>query len=257
MTKSATKKSPKINLAVVSPTYNEVKNIENLLTSLYAVSVQHPDVDFSIIIIDDSSPDGTAVEGRRIAEKLRSKNFNVNVWVRKAKDGLGRAYIYGFKKLLKEMPQVTHVLQMDADLSHDPAYISGFIYQAKNGAEFVVATRYRPGGGTPDWSFYRKLLSRGGNLYTRTILSTKITDYTGGFNLYSRKLLEKLDLDTLRAKGYGFLIELKYRALKASKYTSEIPIVFLDRKHGSSKIPKSTLFKNLVLVPMIKVSKHR
>ena len=252
MAKTSTKKHPKIHLAVISPTYNEVKNIDSLITSIHSISVHHPEVNFSVVIIDDNSPDGTAVEAERIKKDLSAKNFKITVLVRKAKDGLGRAYIYGFNKIIKEMPEITHILQMDADLSHDPQYISGFIHQAKEGADFVVATRYRPGGGTPDWSFYRKFLSRGGNLYTRAVLGSKISDYTGGFNLYSRELLSAMNVDTLRAKGYGFLIELKYRALQLSRHTAEIPIVFLDRKHGSSKIPRSTFIKNFILVLEIK-----
>lgn len=243
-----------LKIAIVTPTYNEIGNIERLLTEIRKATDEHLDDSFTVFVIDDSSPDGTADLVTSLSPKLKTKNFSVELIVRKEKDGLGRAYIHGFKQVLKHSKKFDYVLQMDADLSHNPAYITGFLHQAKDGADFIVASRYINGGGTPDWPLYRQALSRGGNAYTRVMLGRKISDYTGGFNMYSAKLLKKMDIDTVQAGGYGFLIELKYKALKNSKKTTQIPIVFLDRQHGSSKIPKSTLVKNFFLVFKIRMN---
>lgn len=241
-------KSESLRLAIVTPTYNEIGNIEKLLSSLQTVSSEHPNDLFTVFVVDDSSPDGTADLVEILRPKLKTENFDINLIVRKEKDGLGRAYIHGFGKVLSHPSSFDYILQMDADLSHNPAYITGFLRHAKQGADFIVASRYITGGATPDWPFYRKLLSRGGNIYTRLFLSRKVTDYTGGYNMYSTPLIQKIDTDTLTAGGYGFLIELKYRAVKAADKIGEVPIVFLDRENGTSKIPKSTIIKNLALV---------
>ena len=244
-----------VKIAIVTPTYNEIGNIERLLTSIQKVSVEHPKDAFTVFVVDDSSPDGTADLVASLAPKLKTTNFAVELIIRKEKDGLGRAYIHGFKKVLAHKAAFDYILQMDADLSHNPAYITGFLHQAREGADFVVASRYITGGGTPDWPLHRQALSRGGNWYTRLMLGTAISDYTGGYNLYSAQLLKKMDIDSVQAGGYGFLIELKYRALKNATKTTQIPIVFLDRQHGSSKIPKSTLVKNFFLVFKIRSGK--
>lgn len=244
-----------VRFAIVTPTYNEVGNVETLLRSLQQVSGEHSKDEFTVFVVDDSSPDGTADLVKILAPKLKTKNFSVKLLVRKEKDGLGRAYIFGFKKVLADKQKFDYILQMDADLSHDPAYITGFLHQARNGADFIVASRYINGGGTPDWSWYRKTLSRGGNLYTRMLLGSKITDYTGGYNMYKTALMKKMDVDAIQAGGYGFLIELKFKALKNAETVAQIPIVFMDRKHGSSKIPRNTVVKNFILVPKIRYGK--
>jgi dolichol-phosphate mannosyltransferase len=141
---------------------------------------------------------------------------------------------------------------MDADLSHNPKYIPQFIELAKD-TDLVIGSRYVKGGGTADWSWNRKFLSRGGNLYTRAILDKRISDYTGGFNLYSEKLLRSLPMDDIYSKGYGFLIDLKYRALGKSKSVAQVPIIFTDRLHGKSKMPKNIIISNLILVPKIRL----
>ena len=145
-------------------------------------------------------------------------------------------------------PQVDVLCQMDADLSHDPGRIPTMVEAARRGADFVVASRYVPGGGTPDWGLHRKILSRGGNTFIRLVLNRTLTDYTGAFCLFSRDLLHQLDVSSIAANGYGFQIELKHRASKAARVIVEVPLVFLDRRFGESKIPKSTLLTNFVLV---------
>lgn len=242
------KKPVTIRLAIAIPTYNEAKNIEKLATSVRD-AVRGLNINCKLLIIDDSSPDGTGKIADRLAASLSDKNFLMQVLHRSEKDGFGRAYIAGFKELLEQ--DFTHILQMDADMSHNPDYIPSFV-AASEKADLVVGSRYVAGGSTPDWPLNRRLLSRLGNLYARLILGSRIHDYTGGFNLYTTALLKSFSLDTLQASGYGFLIELKYRAIRNSHGVYEVPIIFFDRAHGVSKMPKSTIFKNLILVPKLK-----
>lgn len=242
-------------IAIVTPTYNEASNIERLLSSLQAVSKKEKEHSFTVFVVDDSSPDGTAAVVKKLQPKLKTKNFEVKLIVRKEKDGLGRAYIFGFNQVLAEKVPFDYILQMDADLSHNPEYISDFLKIAKKDTDLIVASRYIPGGATPDWPLYRRVLSRGGNFYTRLFLSRKVTDYTGGYNMYSVSLMKKIDTQTITAGGYGFLIELKFKAINNAKQIAEVPIIFLDREHGTSKIPKSTIFKNLILVLQLRFKK--
>ena len=242
-----------LKLAIAVPTYNEVNNVEELLESISRVGAQHPDTAITLFVLDDSSPDGTASFVEHVAPRFERDNFAVRIVVKPTKEGLGAAYIHGFRLILSE--EFDHILQMDADLSHDPKYISGFIHQAHAGTPFVVASRYIPGGGTPDWSFRRKFLSRGGNTYARMVLSRQISDYTGGFNMFSSDILRRIQPQTISATGYGFILVLKYRALLAAKRVVELPIVFLDRTNGESKIPRNTLMQNFLLVPRIRVAR--
>lgn len=242
----------KVGLSIA--TYNEALNISHLLDSISHEIADTKDVSFEILVVDDNSPDGTAEIVRKSAKQLNRPNFNVSVLVRKVKDGYGRACIAGFKQLLDQ--KVDFVMQMDADMSHNPIYLPAFIKAAKDGHDFVIASRYIKGGQTPDWPWHRRFLSKYGNAYTRFFLGRAISDYTGGFNLYSAKLLKSIDLDTIRATGYGFLIELKYRAKQHATSIQQIAITFNDRQHGQSKIPKSTLIKNFILVPRLRFTKQ-
>lgn len=245
----------KISIAVLIPTYNEVQNIPGLLSAMRDMSAKLSDVSFTLYVIDDSSPDGTAEAVEKLNTQLETAHFCARVIRRAQKEGLGRAYIDGFKQMLALNPQPDFVLQMDADLSHDPEYILDYINAVRNGADFIVGTRYINGGSCPDWSWYRKLLSQGGNTYARLVLGRKITDYTGGFNMYSLDILKKIRWDALDSAGYGFLIDLKYQTQRLSNKIIEIPIQFLDRQHGHSKMPLNTIFQNFVLVLRIKM-KH-
>jgi len=227
------------------PTYNEINNVQTLVAGLADSGKLCADTDITLVVIDDSSPDGTAAAVQALAPLFASEFFRIRTIVKPTKNGLGAAYIYGFAQLAGE--NFDYFLQMDADLSHDPRYIPLFVEKAKAGIELVVASRYIPGGGTPDWGFNRRFLSRGGNIYARTVLSSRITDWTGGFNMYSAALLERITPATITATGYGFMLALKYRALKAATSVAELPIVFLDRTHGSSKMPSNTLVRNFVL----------
>lgn len=237
-------------VAIATPTYNESGNIQKLLPAIAKVCKQFPKIEFVILVIDDNSPDKTADVAEKTAKSIKQKNFRVEILRRKQKEGLGRAYMHGFSVLLKQKPD--YIIQMDADMSHDPKYLRNFIVAAQDGRDFIVGSRYIKGGGTPDWAQHRKILSRGGNLYTRLFLGSTITDYTGGYNMFSAPLLKSINADTIAAGGYGFIIELKYRALLQSERPAQVPIIFHDRQHGKSKIPKSTLIKNFILVPKIR-----
>lgn len=235
-----------VRLVVVVPTYNEVGNVQTLVAGIAAVAAKETDVDITVVIADDSSPDGTAALVEQFAPKMEAANMHVRWIVKPVKEGLGAAYVNAFGQLADD--GYDYFLQMDADLSHDPAYIQRFIVEIRKGTELVVASRYIDGGGTPDWSWDRRFLSHGGNIYSRAMLSRRITDWTGGFNLYSAALLAEITPQTITTTGYGFMLVLKYRALRAAKSIAEIPIVFLDRTKGSSKMPTNTLLQNFVLV---------
>ena len=244
-----------IKFAIITPTYNEAGNIGVLLGQLENVCQTIKDGRFTIVVADDDSPDGTADLVRATAKKVKAKNVEIRVLLRKKKDGLGRAYINAFKVLLKE--DFDYILQMDADLSHDPKYIKKFVAEARKGRDFVAASRYTKGGGVDNWGWHRRILSWGGNFYTRLILGRKVTDYTTGFNMYSTKLLRELDMNSLTYGGYGFFIELKYKAIQLSKNFAQVPFIMTDRVHGKSKIPKRTILVNLQLVPRLRLTNKK
>ena len=239
-----------MKLGISIPTYNEAKNIDKLLSNIKSTLSNQKNTKTIIVVVDDSSPDNTGKVVEKFAKLHGTNNFRVLLLTRKVKDGFGKACIAGFNKLLDE--KVDYILQMDADLSHNPKYIPKFIDSARSGHDFIVASRYISSGGTPDWPLHRRILSRYGNYYARLFLGNKISDYTGGYNMYTTDLLTKIDLNSIDSTGYGFLIELKYKALQNCKSAKQIPIIFRDRQHGKSKIPKNTLIKNLILVPKLK-----
>ena len=208
-----------LRLAIAVPTYNEAKNIEKLILSIKSVIIKL-NIACTLLIIDDNSPDGTGVLVEKLAKTQQTNLFKIDVLSRKNKEGLGKAYIAGISYLLKT--DHTHILQMDADFSHNPKYITSFI-KATNDADFVIGSRYIKDGETPDWGWFRKVQSRAGNYYAQLFLGHDIHDYTGGYNLYSRELLEAIDLKSIEASGYGFLIELKQKAKQHSKGIHEIP----------------------------------
>jgi dolichol-phosphate mannosyltransferase len=242
-------------LTILIPTYNEVANVDTLLNQLDVVCGDIEDLSATVVIIDDSSPDGTAEVVERLSRTLARENFAVRLLRKPTKEGLGAAYQYGFAHAVPDLdPDV--VMQMDADLSHNPKYLVGFVQQARNGADLVNASRYIAGGGTPDWGPRRRFLSYGGNLYARLVLGRVITDYTGAFLLMSRELVDTVHVSTITATGYGFMLALKDRAARASRHPVEIPIIFLDREHGQSKLPKNTLWANFALVARMRATRR-
>ncbi len=209
---------------VVLPTYNEY---DNVVAIVEAVLVQGA---FNVLVVDDGSPDGTG----DLAEKLKVDHpGRVDVLHRTGKLGLGTAYIAGFKYALAR--DYSHIFEMDADFSHDPAMLPVFL-QAAQSADLVLGSRYVPGGATPDWALGRRLISRGGSIYARTLLGLPVHDVTGGFKCFNRRVLEALDLDAIRAEGYAFQIELTFRTHQLGFSIREIPIIFMDRRVGQSKM---------------------
>ncbi len=241
-----------MNLGIAIPTYNEATNIGQLLENIHLSLVNLPLISTTILVIDDNSPDGTAEIVKEFANKYNTKNFKIDLLARKIKNGLGRAYIEGFSNLLDQGSDF--IIQMDADLSHDPVYLPAFI-KLSGDNDLVVGSRYIPGGDTPDWPLSRRMLSKVGNFYARLILSNKISDYTGGYNMYSKDLLDKINYSKINSTGYGFLINLKYLSVLNAHGIQQIPIIFRDRQHGKSKLPKSTILTNLILVPKIRLKK--
>lgn len=244
-----------MKIAIITPTYNEADNIPILINQLEAVCRDIKGDNFTLLVVDDNSPDGTAKVAEKIAMQIKTKNFRVRVAVRKVKDGIGRAYVYAFNLLLKE--DFDYIIQIDADLSHNPKYIKDLVNEAHKGHDFVSTSRYMKGGGIHDWGLHRRILSRGGNIYTRMFMGSTITDYTNGLNMFSTKLLRKIDTDTLGAGGYGFFIELKHKALMQADSFTQIPIMLTDRTLGKSKMPKKTIFINLVLVPKLRFGSNK
>lgn len=237
-------------VGIVIPTYNEAENITSLLTLIKKYVSNIKGYHFLVVVIDDDSADGTIKLVRDTSIKLGSERFKIVALNQKKKTSYGTACVKGIDFLLRQ--NVDYILTMDADLSHNPRYIPWFIKLSSDN-DLVVGSRYIDSGGIPDWSWYRKMLSKYGNLYAKMILDSRITDYTGGYNLFSAALIKRLNLKKVTSSGYGFLIEIKFRAAIITDSIAETPIVFMDRTHGKSKLPKSTLFNNLLLVPKLRV----
>lgn len=211
---------------VCIPTYNEKENIEAITTAVLRAT--SPDT--HILVVDDNSPDGTAEIVKRMQ---KTETQRLHLLSRAQKQGLGRAYIAAFKWGLERDYDV--ITEMDADFSHRPEDLVKILEAAKT-TDFVIGSRYIPGGSTVNWGLSRKIISKGGSLYTRIILGFPIADWTGGFNAWSRRTLEGIGLDSVLSNGYSFQIELKYRASKKGFKGVEVPIVFEDRRVGHSKM---------------------
>ncbi|MCA9666003.1 MAG: polyprenol monophosphomannose synthase [Myxococcales bacterium] len=222
---------------IIVPTYNERENIEPLVAEVFKHA---PRAD--LLIVDDNSPDGTG----DIADRLASEDERVHVLHRAGKLGLGTAYVAGFRYGLAEGYDL--LLEMDADFSHDPKYLPHFIERAAGGADLVLGSRYIAGGGTANWGMGRQAISRGGNIYARTILGVSISDLTGGFKCFRREVLESIDLDAVRSEGYSFQIEMTYRTLQRGFHVEEIPIVFVDRRVGHSKMSRAIVAEAMLMV---------
>ncbi|HEX9100852.1 MAG TPA: polyprenol monophosphomannose synthase [Polyangia bacterium] len=222
---------------VIVPTYNERDNLPAIIA---AVHEHLPEAD--LLVVDDNSPDGTGA----VADELAARDGKVHVLHRPGKQGLGTAYVAGFKWALGRDYQF--LFEMDCDFSHDPKYLPTMLARARAGADLVLGSRYVDGGGTVNWGPMRKLISRGGSLYARTILGVGVRDLTGGFKCFRRATLEALDLDGVSAQGYGFQIEMTYRTVKRGLRVEEVPIVFVDRRVGQSKMSKKIFLEALTLV---------
>jgi dolichol-phosphate mannosyltransferase len=224
-------------ILIVVPTYNEKENLQPLVEQAFE---QLPEA--HLLIVDDASPDGTG----QLADDMARRDARVSVLHRAGKLGLGTAYIAGFRHALERGYQF--VLEMDADFSHDPRYLPQIVAIARDEADLVLGSRYITGGGTVNWGLMRQAISRGGNLYARSVLGTKISDMTGGFKCFRRRVLEAIDLDSVRSEGYSFQIEMTYRALKKGFNVVEMPIVFADRRVGQSKMSRAIVAEAMWMV---------
>jgi dolichol-phosphate mannosyltransferase len=230
---------------VILPTYNELPNLEPLVRAVRDVLDAHAP-DHTILVVDDSSPDGTG----ELADRLAAADARVQVEHRPAKRGLGPAYLAGFRRALAG--GATLVIEMDADFSHDPAHLPALI-DAAGQSDLVLGSRYVPGGGVRNWGRFRRIVSRGGSWYARALLGVGVRDLTGGFKCFRRELLEALDLGAVRSKGYAFQIELTYRALEQGFRVREIPIVFSERRRGRSKMSRAIVAEAIWRVPWMRL----
>jgi len=225
------------------PTYNERENLESMIRELGGVLDTSAD---RVLIIDDASPDGTG----EIADRLAAELPWVSVLHREHKEGIGPAYIAGFRWALAEGAEL--VLEMDCDFSHNPADVPRLIAGAEE-ADLVLGSRYVPGGGTENWGLVRRFVSRGGCLYAQILLGTRVRDLTGGFKCFRRATLEAIDLDALSAHGYAFQIETTYRVRRAGLRVAEIPITFVERRAGASKMTGSIVAEAIWKVPLLQL----
>lgn len=226
---------------LVLPTYNEAENVEPLVEAARAKLPPSAQV----LIVDDRSPDGTGA----IADRLAERHGNVEVLHRPRKEGLGPAYIAGFRRALAEGAGL--VLEMDADFSHDPAYLPRLL-EAATRADLVLGSRYVPGGGVSDWGPLRRAVSRGGSSYARRVLGVDVRDLTGGFKCFRREVLEAIDLDQISTRGYAFQVEMTFRAIRLGFKVVEVPIVFRERRVGSSKMDLGIAIEAVWRLPLLR-----
>jgi dolichol-phosphate mannosyltransferase len=230
-----------VQLAIVClPTYNERENLEQMLRAL-------ADKEVHVLVIDDNSPDGTG----EIADRLAAELDFVSVLHRERKEGLGPAYLAGFRRALADGAEL--VLEMDCDFSHDPNDVPRLIAAAGD-ADVVLGSRYVAGGAVRNWGLVRRFVSAGGSWYARVLLGARIRDLTGGFKCYRRQVVETIDLDAIHSKGYAFQIETTYRALRAGFKVVEVPITFADREAGGSKMSRAIVLEAIWKVPSLRLA---
>jgi dolichol-phosphate mannosyltransferase len=223
------------------PTYNERENLEPMLRALGGRGVR-------VLVIDDNSPDGTGP----LADRLATELDYVDVLHREHKEGLGPAYLAGFRRALADGAEL--VLEMDCDFSHDPNEVPRLLAAVESGADLALGSRYVPGGGVRNWGLLRRIISAGGSFYARVLLGVKVRDLTGGFKCYRRGVLEAIDLDAVDSKGYAFQIETTYRVLRAGFKVVEVPITFADREVGGSKMSKAIVAEAIWKVPGLRLA---
>lgn len=231
-------------IAIVTPTFNEKGNLEALVEKIFALRLPN----LLLTVVDDNSPDGTG----QLADEL-AKRYAIQVIHRPEKAGLGTAYIYAFKHILNQKPD--YIIQLDADLSHDPRDIPRFLEEIER-CDLVLGSRYVRGGGIRNWSLLRRWISRLGNIYANIILFMPYRDLTGGFKCYRREVLEQLDLDSLSSVGYNFQIETTYRAYKKGFRIREMPIIFTERTQGNSKFNPNIFWEAFVNVLLLRFGKR-
>jgi dolichol-phosphate mannosyltransferase len=222
---------------IILPTYNERDNLEPLITAVHeALPEAH------LLVIDDGSPDGTG----ELADRLASTDDRLEVRHRPGKQGLGTAYLLGFGHAIER--GYDYIFEMDSDFSHDPKDLPRLLDAARDGADLVIGSRWVEGGGTVNWTLQRKLISRGGSFYARTILGVGIRDLTAGFKCFRRQTLERIDLPSIRSSGYSFQVEMNYRVVKGGMRVVEVPVTFVDRRVGQSKMSRAIFLEAAVMV---------
>jgi dolichol-phosphate mannosyltransferase len=225
---------------VLIPTYNEADNVQRIVRAVLAAAP------VDVMVLDDSSPDGTGA----LADAIARETPRVTVLHRRVKEGLGRAYLDGMRRALAA--GYTRVCEMDADFSHPPAVLARLL-EAAEGADVVLGSRNVPGGGTKNWPLRRRLISRGGSFYARSILGVRVRDLTGGFKVFHRRVLEAIDLESVRSNGYAFQIEMTYRAIQRGFSVREVPFVFVERESGVSKMSRRIFLEAVVMCPKLRL----
>jgi dolichol-phosphate mannosyltransferase len=235
---------------LILPTFNEAENIESIVLAAADALAGAPCAGFRVLVVDDGSPDGTG----RIADRLAAEHPWLQVLHRTAKEGIGPAYLAGFRYALAH--DAAFVLEMDSDFSHDPADLTRLLQAIADGADLALGSRYVPGGGVTDWGLLRRLISEGGSTYARIVLGLSVRDLTGGFKCFRRDVLQAIHFDSVRSQGYAFQVELTYRAVRAGFHVVEVPIVFRDRQRGQSKMSWHIAAEAMWLVPRLRIGRQ-
>ena len=231
---------------LILPTYNEAENIRAIVSASSDVLAGAAPEGFRILVVDDGSPDGTGA----IADQIAAEHEWLQVLHRSEKNGIGPAYLAGFRHALDQ--GAGFVMEMDSDFSHDPADLARLLAAARGDADLALGSRYVPGGGVSDWGMLRRFISEGGSTYARWVLGLRVRDLTGGFKCFRREVLEAIHFDGVRSRGYAFQVELTYRAVRAGFRVVEVPIVFRDRQHGQSKMSWRIAAEAMWLVPRLR-----
>jgi len=233
---------------LILPTYNEAENVQAIVAAAGDVLARAAPDGFRVLIVDDGSPDGTG----ELADALAAEHDWVQVLHRAEKNGIGPAYLAGFRHALDR--GAGYLMEMDSDFSHDPADLARLLAAIEGGADLALGSRYVPGGGVSDWGLLRRLISEGGSTYARLVLGLRVRDLTGGFKCFRREVLEAIHFDGVRSRGYAFQVELTYRAVQAGFNVVEVPIVFRDRQQGTSKMSWRIAAEAMWLVPRLRFS---
>ena len=231
---------------LILPTYNEAENVQAIVTAAGEVLAGAAPDGFRVLVVDDGSPDGTG----QIADRLAIEHDWVKVLHRAEKNGIGPAYLAGFRHALDH--GAGYLMEMDSDFSHDPADLARLLGSVQGGADLALGSRYVPGGGVTDWGLLRRFISEGGSTYARLVLGLRVRDLTGGFKCFRREVLEAIHFDGVRSQGYAFQVELTYRAVRAGFRVVEVPIVFRDRQRGQSKMSWRIAAEAMWLVPRLR-----
>ncbi|HEY5045541.1 MAG TPA: polyprenol monophosphomannose synthase [Solirubrobacteraceae bacterium] len=235
---------------LILPTYNEAENVQAIITAAGEVLTGASPDGFRVLVVDDGSPDGTG----QIADRLAAEHDWVEVLHRAEKNGIGPAYLAGFRHALDH--GAGYVMEMDSDFSHDPADLARLLAAVAAGADLALGSRYVPGGGVRNWGLLRRLISEGGSTYARLVLGLRVRDLTGGFKCFRREVLEAIHFDGVRSQGYAFQVELTYRAVRAGFQVVEVPIVFKDRERGESKMSWRIAAEAMWLVPRLRFGRQ-